>query len=51
MRRLMIICLTAAMLMTTAAALTGCVVVAPRHGGYWVPGHWAGGVWVGGHYR
>ncbi|HEY9130620.1 MAG TPA: hypothetical protein VIM98_02590 [Dyella sp.] len=54
MRRLMMICLAAVTLFASTAALTGCVVVAPRHPHYervWVPGHWEGRAWVDGHYR
>ena len=52
MRRLLSTCLMVAALLGGAAALGGCVVVAPRHAHVWVPGYWAGGhVWVEGHWR
>lgn len=52
MRRFFRACLFAATLLGGAVALSGCVVVAPRHARVWVPGYWAGGhIWVEGHYR
>ena len=55
MRRLIKICLSALMLCACTAALSGCIVEAPRHPHYervWVPGYWESGhVWVEGHYR
>lgn len=55
MRRLMMICLSTVTLLISMAALTGCIVVAPRHSHYervWVPGYWSPGhVWVEGRYR
>jgi WXXGXW repeat (2 copies) len=55
MRRLMMICLATAALFASTAALTGCIVEAPRRPHYervWVPGYWAPGhVWVEGRYR
>jgi hypothetical protein len=42
----------AAIVLLACLWLSGCVVVAPRHAGVWVPGHWAGPhVWVEGHWR
>ena len=52
MRRFLSTCLIAAALIGGSAALTGCVVVAPRPVHVWVPGYWGGGhVWVEGHWR
>ncbi|BFI95769.1 MAG: hypothetical protein RSP_12790 [Rhodanobacter sp.] len=52
MRRCLSACLLAVALIGGSVALTGCVVVAPRHARVWVPGYWgAGHVWVGGYWR
>lgn len=52
MRRFLSSCLLATALIGGSVAMTGCVVVAPRHARVWVPGYWARGhVWVGPHWR
>jgi len=52
MSRFRTVFLLAAISLVAALSLSGCVVVAPRHAGIWVPGYWAEPhVWVEGHYR
>ncbi|MFC4762681.1 hypothetical protein [Dyella koreensis] len=52
MSRLRTYFLLAAISVVASLSLSGCVVVAPRHGGVWVPGYWGPPhVWVEGHWR